>query len=187
MNRRPYLLLLVLSLLPGAAFAHSGHDDGGLMAGLLHPLTGADHVLAMLAIGMWAALQSRLLSLAVPASFLLMLLGGFLLARMGIALPPVETGISLSVLLLGLLIASAARLPAVLSVALAGGFALFHGYAHGVEASGSLLGFATGFLVASLSLHVAGGVLATRVQAWIPALTRGLGAMIAAGGALMMC
>ncbi|WP_349618095.1 HupE/UreJ family protein [Azotobacter salinestris] len=186
MKTRHLLPLLALPLLPGAAFAHPGHDGNGLIAGLLHPFGGADHLLAMLAIGIWAALQPRALKFAMPGAFLAALLGGFLLGANGIGLPRVETGIALSVLLLGLLIASAARLPATVSLALAGAFALFHGHAHGAEASGSLAAFAVGFLAASLSLHLGGGLLATAVQQRLPLLARGAGALIAAGGALMM-
>ena len=70
MKTRHFLPLLALALLPGAAFAHPGHGENGLIAGLLHPFGGADHLLAMLAIGVWAALQPRPLKIAVPATFL---------------------------------------------------------------------------------------------------------------------
>ncbi|MDV7211999.1 HupE/UreJ family protein [Azotobacter beijerinckii] len=186
MRTRDYLPLLALGLLPGAAFAHPGHGESGLLAGLVHPFGGADHLLAMLAVGIWAALQPRALKFAVPGAFLAALLGGFLLGTGGIGLPQVETGMALSVLLLGLLIACAARLPAAVSLVLAGTFALFHGYAHGVEARGSLVAFAGGFLGASLTLHLGGGLLATAVQRRLPLLARGIGAVIAASGALMM-
>ncbi|NHN76947.1 HupE/UreJ family protein [Azotobacter chroococcum] len=186
MNTRHLLPLLALTLLPGAAFAHPGHGENGLTAGLLHPFGGLDHLLAMLAIGIWAAQQPRALKLAVPAAVLAALLGGFALAVAGVGLPQVETGIALSVLLLGLLIASAVRLPAAVSLALATVFALFHGHAHGLEASGSLAAFAAGFLAASLSLHLGGGLLASAVQQRLPLLARSAGAAIAASGALMM-
>lgn len=186
MKARRLLSLLSLSLLPGLAFAHPGHGEHGLMAGLLHPLTGLDHLLAMLAIGIWAALQPRALKVAVPASFLVLLLVGFGLGVAGSGLPMVETGIALSVLVLGLLIASAARLPAVVALVVAGGFALFHGYAHGAEATGGMLAFASGFLLASLGLHLAGGVLASAVNARVPMIARLAGGAIAASGALML-
>ncbi|MDV7213298.1 HupE/UreJ family protein [Azotobacter beijerinckii] len=186
MKTRHFLPLLALTLLPGAAFAHPGHGENGLIAGLLHPFGGADHLLAMLAIGIWAALQPRALKLAVPATFLAALLGGFVLAVSGAGLPQVETGIALSVLLLGLLIAGAVRLPAPVALALSAAFALCHGYAHGLEASGSLAAFAAGFLAASLTLHLGGGLLAAAVQQRLPLLARSAGAAIAAGGALLM-
>ncbi len=186
MKTRRYLPLLAMTLLPGAAFAHAGHAEGGLAAGLLHPLAGADHLLAMLAVGIWAAQQPRAMKLAVPAAFLAALLGGFLLGAGGIALPQVETGLALSVLLLGLLVASAVRLPAAATLALAGAFALLHGHAHGVEATGGLFAFAAGLLGTSLMLHLGGGLLGAAVQRRLPLLARGAGAAIAASGALMM-
>ncbi|MBB3104826.1 HupE/UreJ family protein [Azomonas macrocytogenes] len=186
MNKRHLFSLLALALLPGAAFAHAGHDGNGLIAGLLHPFTGADHLLAMLAIGIWAALQPRAMQIAVPATFLTALLAGFAMGVAGTGLPLLETGIALSVLLLGLLLASAIRLPAFVSLALAGFFAIFHGYAHGAEASGSVIAFASGFLAASLALHVTGGLLTTTLRQRLPLLARGAGALIAASGALMM-
>ena len=183
-----YLLPLGISLLPTLAFAHTGHStENALFSGLLHPLTGTDHLLAMLAIGIWAALQSvRSLKLAIPATFLAALLAGFVMGINALGLPMVETGIALSVLLLGLLVASAVRLPAGVSLALAAGFALFHGYAHGAEASGSLMLFAVGFLATSLMLHVGGVVLGEQLRARLPMIARGLGVAIAASGVMMM-
>lgn len=173
------------TLLPSLALAHPGHE-GGLTAGLLHPFSGLDHLVAMLAIGMWAALQPRSLKVSIPAAFMLALLGGFVMGVEQVALPHVETGIALSVLLLGLLLASAARLPATAAVVLSSSFALFHGYAHGAEATGSLVSFAVGFVLASLSLHLSGGLLSTALQRHMPRVTRTLGALIAASGVLMM-
>jgi len=186
MRTRHFLPLLALALLPGAAFAHPGHGEAGLLAGLQHPFGGLDHLLAMLAIGIWAAQQTRAMRFAVPGAFLVALLGGFLLGMGGGVLPQVEAGLAFSVLSLGLLIACAARLPAAVSLVLASSFALFHGYAHGIEASGSPLAFAAGLLVASLALHLSGGLLATAVQRRLPLLARGAGMAIAACGALMM-
>ena len=168
------------------ARAHPGHDESGLLAGLLHPLNGADHLLAMLAIGIWAALQKRTLQLAVPATFLLALLAGFMLGVQKIQLPLVESGIALSVLLLGLLIAGAARLPAAVALLLTGCFALFHGYAHGAEARGDLLAFAGGFFLTSLGLHLAGGLATLAIRQRLPLLARASGAAIATSGALML-
>lgn len=185
MNIRPWLSLPLL-LLPGLALAHQGHGEHGLLAGWQHPFAGLDHLLAMLAIGVWAALQSRVMKLAIPATFLAALLVGYLLGTHHIELPQMEIGISLSVLLLGLLVASSARLPAAMALVLAASFALFHGNAHGVEASGSVLGFAAGFLLASLVLHLGGGLLVEYLQHRMPKLARVLGTGIAVAGALMM-
>lgn len=186
MTLRHVLPLLSLSLLPGVALAHPGHLDNGLVAGLLHPLTGVDHLLAMLAIGIWAALQPRAMKVALPATFLLALMAGFAMGVMGAGLPMVETGIALSVLLLGLMIASAVQLPRLAVIALAAVFAVFHGYAHGTEFTGGLLAFASGFFISSLVLHVSGAIAATQLDRRLPLLARALGAGIAASGALMM-
>ena len=182
------LIPVAVFLLPSLAWAHAGgHSESGLMTGLLHPLTGTDHLLAMLAIGIWAALQSvQSLKLAIPATFLAALLAGFVMGVNALGLPMVETGIALSVLLLGLLVASAVRLPAGVSLALAASFALFHGYAHGAEASGSLMLFAAGFLATSLMLHVGGVVLGEQLRARLPMIARGLGVAIATSGVMMM-
>ncbi|MBV1789509.1 HupE/UreJ family protein [Marinobacterium sp. D7] len=172
--------LTVLSLSPSLVFAHSATGTG-LGAGLLHPLMGADHLLAMLAIGIWAALQQGSLRLAIPGAFMLALLAGFGLALSGFALPMVEAGIALSVLLLGIVITATVRLPASAALALSTCFALFHGFAHGHEASGSLATFAFGFMASSAALHLSGAVIAQKLRS-LPALTRSLGAAIAASG-----
>lgn len=172
--------LAALSLSPSLAFAHSASGTG-MAAGFLHPLMGADHLLAMLSIGIWAALQQGRMRLAIPVAFMVALLAGFGLALTGFTLPMVESGIALSVLLLGILITFAARLPASAALALSAFFALFHGYAHGYEASGALLTFAVGFMVTSAILHLGGAVLAHKLRT-LPMLTRSAGAAIAACG-----
>lgn len=179
--------LTSLALLPASAFAHTGHaDSSGLMAGLMHPLTGSDHLLAMLAIGIWAATQKGRMQLAVPATFLLMLLTGFIVGLQGFALPLVETGIALSVLLLGLLLASAVKLPTGLTLTLTSLFALCHGQAHGAEVSGAALTFALGFLSTSLMLHLFGAAITKTAHKRLPLLARGAGALIAASGVYLL-
>lgn len=172
--------LAALSLSPSLAFAHSA-SGSGLASGFLHPLMGADHLLAMLSIGIWAALHQGKMQLAIPGAFVLALLVGFGLALTGFELPMVESGIALSVLLLGILISFAARLPAFAALTLSALFALFHGYAHGSEASGALITFAIGFMLTSAALHLSGAVLAHKLRT-LPQLTRSAGAAIAASG-----
>lgn len=182
MKRHALILttLAALSFTPSFAFAHTGSGTG-LAAGLLHPLMGADHLLAMLAIGAWAALQQGSLRPAIPGAFMLALLAGFGLALTGFTLPLVESGIALSVLLLGILITTTARLPGSAALALSAFFALFHGFAHGHEASGSLVSFAIGFLATSALLHLSGALAGHYLRA-LPLLTRGAGAAIAISG-----
>ncbi|WP_036186809.1 HupE/UreJ family protein [Marinobacterium lacunae] len=180
MKRHALILTALAALSPSLAFAHSTTGTG-FSAGLLHPLMGADHLLAMLAIGIWAALQQGSLRLAIPGAFMLALLAGFGLALTGFALPMVESGIALSVLLLGVVITTAVRLPASVMLTLSVLFALFHGFAHGHEASGSIATFAFGFMASSAALHLSGAVATQKLRA-LPALTRSLGAAIAATG-----
>lgn len=149
---------LALLLLPSVAFAHPGGDAGGFVHGLLHPFGGLDHVGAMLAVGLWAAQTGGRSVWAVPLAFVGVMALGSALGALGVALPFAEQGVVISVLLLGVLVAAAVRLPVWLSSSLAGLFALWHGHAHGAEMPGAVSGmaYALGFLLATASLHVAG-------------------------------
>src|SRR5574340_269304 len=154
------LTLFGLSLFAGTASAHTGVHSTltGFAGGLVHPLLGLDHLLAMIAIGLWAAQQGGRALWAIPAAFVgAMVLGG-VLAWSGIALPQVEAAIALSVLALGLLVTARRKWTVPAGMALAAGFALFHGYAHGVEmplATSPAL-YALGFVLATVFLHGAG-------------------------------
>lgn len=139
------------------AFAHVSADHGSLASGLAHPFSGADHLLAMVAVGLWAFQLGGRARFAVPASFVALMLAGFGLAQAGVALPFVEPAIAASVIGLGLLVALMVRVPVAAASAVVGVFALFHGHAHGTElASGSALGFGLGFVVSTALLHAAG-------------------------------
>lgn len=158
------LLALAFTLVSTAALAHP--DSGpasGLVHGFLHPLSGLDHVLAMLAVGLLAAVLGGRALLLVPASFVVMLAAGFLLGTSGVALPFLEFGIALSVLVIGGAAALGRSLPLAGAMALAGAFAVFHGFAHGAEmplgASGT--GYALGFVATTVLLHAAGILVAT--------------------------
>ena len=161
------LALLGLSLFCGAARAHSGGDAaGGFSEGLLHPFLGLDHLVAMIAVGLWAAQQGGRALWAVPAAFAGATLIGGVLALQGGVLPYVETGVALSVLVLGLLIAAQFRQSAV-AVAIAAAFALFHGYTHGLEMppAVSSMRYVLGFVMTTVFLHgvgVVGGLLGRR-------------------------
>jgi urease accessory protein len=149
------IVLTVLCLFAETAYAHPGHPPTGFVSGLGHPFLGVDHLLAMIAIGLWAAQQGGRALWAVPSAFAgAMVLGGTL-AWSGWALPHVETGIALSVLILGLLIASLRNVPLLAGMTLAGVFALFHGYAHGLEIpqATSPVFYAAGFVLATVCLH----------------------------------
>jgi urease accessory protein len=149
-----------VALCSSPVLAHPGHDAGQTaLQGFLHPLSGVDHVLAMLAVGLLAfSLGGRALW-TVPLAFVLMMAVGGVLGAAGVELVGVEQGIAASVLVLGVLLVVAARLPLILAVLLAGAFAVFHGAAHGLEgAAGGAVSasYFAGFLAATLGLHCAG-------------------------------
>lgn len=153
------LPVAALALLPSLAYAHVGvGETSGFMHGLTHPASGLDHFCVMLAVGLWAAQMGGRSIWAVPLTFVSVMALGGALPLLGISLPFVEQGILLSVLLLGVLIAAAIRLPLWLSGGMVGLFALWHGYAHGAEmpAASSGIGYALGFLLATALLHAIG-------------------------------
>lgn len=181
------LPLAAFLALPALAHAHTGAGSThGFVHGLEHPIFGLDHLLAMIAVGLWAAQTGGRALWAVPATFVgVMALGGAL-GMAGVAVPFIEPGILTSVLLLGLLIAFAVRLPLAASMALVAVFAVFHGTAHGAEmpTDASGLAYATGFLLATAALHAAGIALGFGIKRATPApLTRFAGAAIAVAGA----
>jgi urease accessory protein len=158
MIRRITLALAALSATAAPAFAHlDPAEHGSFMAGLSHPVFGLDHILVMLAVGLWAAQMGGKALWRVPAAFVATMAVGFGLAVSGFALPFVEPAILASVVALGLLVAMAVRLDTTVSMAVVAVFALFHGHAHGGElgAAGALT-FGAGFVAATAALHVAG-------------------------------
>lgn len=185
-------LTLAGALLPTAALAHTGIGAaGGFAHGFWHPIGGLDHVLAMVAVGAFAVRLGGRAVWLVPAAFVAMMAVGGLAGIERIQLPFVETGIALSVVVLGLAVAFQWKLPVAAASALVGLFAIFHGHAHGsempVDASG--LSYALGFMLATVSLHVAGiglGLAVGRIGARSRlALQASGGAMALAGVALL--
>ncbi|PBY70246.1 HupE/UreJ family protein [Pseudomonas aeruginosa] len=148
---------LALLAAPALAFAHPGHGEHGLVAGLAHPLTGLDHLLAMFAVGLWAAQQQGAARLALPCTFVGTMLVGGLLGFEGLQLPFMETGIAASVLALGLCVALAVRPPLALAMAATALFALAHGLELPDLSSPWL--YALGFVAATAALHAAGYAL----------------------------
>lgn len=174
--------------LPTLAQAHTGVDSAfGLHHGFAHPFAGADHLLAMVAIGLWASQLGGRALWMVPAAFVAMMAAGAGLAFSGVAFPFVEQGIVLSVFALGLLIAAAARLPVAACMGLVGTFALFHGAAHGGEmpVAASGLAYGVGFVVATAMLHLGGVGTATVLRRAKGETVRLAGAAVAGAGALL--
>ncbi len=152
------LTALPLLLAPSVALAHPGHGFG-LEAGFLHPFTGTDHLLAMVGVGLWAAILGGRARWALPVGFLsMMALGGALAMTLGLgtAAATVEPAIIASVILLGAVVALALRAPLAMALPLVGLFGLAHGAAHGVEMVGNGLAFSTAMLTATALLHIAG-------------------------------
>jgi urease accessory protein len=176
------LALSVLVFLPNLASAHIlPGTSHGFSDGFLHPLTGWDHLLAMIAVGLWAAQHRGRAIWLIPLSFVgVMLLGG-ILGVTGVTMPGAELAIAISVLVLGGLVATVTRFTPSLSMALVGFFALFHGYAHGHEmpAAVGALPFSVGFVLATALLHGVGIAAGLYFQKQ-PRVLRWAGAAIAA-------
>lgn len=148
--------MLVIGVAP--AFAHlDPGQHGSFMAGVSHPLFGADHILAMVAVGLWAALLGGRALWQVPTAFVVTMAFGFGAAVVGAPLPFVEPVILASVVVIGLLTAVALNVPAGIGMAMAGFFAFFHGHAHGGElGDAGALPFALGFIMSTALLHIVG-------------------------------
>ncbi|MFN4309814.1 MAG: HupE/UreJ family protein [Ferrovibrio sp.] len=191
---RTLTMSAMLVLAAGTAFAHPGHPGGdqavlGFAGGFAHPFHGFDHLLAMIAVGLWAIQHGGRALWLLPLSFVVPMAGGFALALAGVTLPGVEAGIALSVLILGLAVAFAVRPPLTAAMAVTAAFAMLHGHAHGTEmgdASQAPL-YAGGMVLATALLH-AGGLLGARLaqQLALPMLTRAAGAAVALAGIVIL-
>ncbi|MBA3023565.1 MAG: HupE/UreJ family protein [Gammaproteobacteria bacterium] len=182
------LITLALLFINTAASAHTGHDSSGFTTGLVHPFSGMDHLLAMLAVGLWAGQLGGQRIWQLPATFMAMLVGGAFVPMWVPSLTLIEPGIAASVLILGLLIASPTKLAIPISFALTAAFGLFHGYAHGSEmpSAAAPLAYAAGFLLATASLHVSGIVIGSALRERFTRLVQVVGMSIAAMGAWML-
>jgi urease accessory protein len=175
-----------MALASGEALAHTGAEHAVSFAtGFAHPFTGLDHLLAMVAVGLWAGLNGGRALWAWPAAFVgVMVLGGAL-GIAGVTLPLVESGILASVVVLGLLVLGALRLPVAIGAALVGLFALLHGHAHGTElpAEGAAVSYFLGFALATAVLHTLGlGVAYAAGSERGKLVVRGAGALVAIAG-----
>ncbi|MET0090157.1 MAG: HupE/UreJ family protein [Candidatus Thiodiazotropha sp.] len=152
-------LILVALLFSQSTLAHTDIAmGGGLMNGFLHPVSGWDHVVAMIAVGLWGAFLGRPAIWLLPITFPLVMAFGGALGVAGIPVPSVELGIALSAVILGLMVALASRPPLWLAALIVGVFAIFHGHAHGTElpqAAGPMA-YSIGFVVSTSLLHVSG-------------------------------
>lgn len=191
MNRKNLLRCAgaaVLLATAGSASAHPGHGAASLAEGLAHPL-GLDHLLAMVAVGLWsAAALPRERQWAGPLAFLAAMSAGALLAFAGLALPFVEAGIAASVLLFGAMLAFARRVPAGTGLALIAAAAALHGFAHGAELplGASVAGYALGFLATTAALHGSGLAVGLALRERGPRLWQALGASFGLAGLALL-
>ncbi len=187
MRRLTTLLLLAAA---GPALAHTGEGvAGGFAAGFLHPLAGPDHVIAMVAVGLWGAFLGRPAVWVLPVVFPLVMAFGGALGVVGVPLPAVEIGIAASAIVLGAMVAFAARPPLWVAAVIVGAFAVFHGHAHGTELpdAASPIAYSLGFVIATGLLH-ASGIAVSLVTRWPPGrhVVRACGAIIAALGVFFL-
>jgi urease accessory protein len=187
--RRSSLLLtlaVVLTGLSSPALAHIGGHAGGFTNGLAHPFYGLDHVLAMVAVGLWASQLGRPALWLLPLTFPVVMTIGAGIGMSGVAFPWLEAGIAGTVIALGAAIAFALRPPVAAGAALIGLFALFHGFEHGASlpAHGTALTHGAGFVLATLILHAAG--IGLGLAARYPLALRTAGGAIAAAGVVIL-
>jgi urease accessory protein len=159
-GRHALIALAALALLtvPAAAHVEGEGISGGFLAGIEHPITGPDHVVAMVAVGLWGAFLGQPAIWLLPVVFPLVMAFGGMLGILGIPLPGVEVGIALSAIVLGLCVALALRPPLWVAAVIVGAFAIFHGHAHGTELPGAAnaAAYAAGFVIATGLLHLCG-------------------------------
>jgi len=184
------VLLLVLAALAAPAGAHTGDGvAGGFASGFLHPIAGWDHVIAMVAVGLWGAFLGRPAVWLLPVVFPLVMALGGALGVVGVPLPGVEIGIALSAIVLGAMVALAARPPLWVAAVIVGVFAIVHGHAHGTELPGAAnpIAYSLGFVIATGLLH-ATGIALSLVTHWSQGrkVVRAAGALIAALGAFFL-
>jgi urease accessory protein len=177
---------VVAIFIGNSADAHTGTGlAGGFVSGFGHPFTGADHLLAMVSVGLWGAFLGRPLIIALPVIFPVVMVAGAIIGMLGVPLPPVEMGIALSVTVLGGSIALSFKAPVWVASFIVAIFAIFHGYAHGKElpSAADPIGYSLGFVLATGSLHVLGiGIGFLNQRPGGIRVTRGLGMLIAGAG-----
>jgi urease accessory protein len=186
-RRRSILAVATLTALwAKSAIGHGLQGEAyGFVTGFLHPISGADHVLAMVAVGLWGAQLGAPAIWVLPVAFPLVMAVGGTLGFLGVPLPGVEYGISASAIVLGTAVTFEMRPPLVVAALVVGCFAIFHGHAHGTElppGQNALL-YSMGFVTATGSLHAVGiGIGTVHRRPWGRHLLRVAGTVVAVGG-----
>jgi urease accessory protein len=184
------VLVLFLAAAAAPAHAHEAADAaGGFVSGFFHPIAGWDHVVAMVAVGLWGAFLGRPAVWLLPVVFPLVMTFGGALGVLGVPLPAVEIGIAASAVVLGAAVAAAARPPLWVAAVIVGVFAIFHGHAHGTELpeAANPLAYSLGFVIATGLLHAAGIALSLLAHGARGAqVVRALGAGIALLGLVFL-
>ena len=191
-NLSKFMLTAGLMLTASLALAHPGHGDvlhthNAFLSGLMHPFMGLDHLLAMAAIGFWSMRQNNTMKSGTPLFAVGGMVLGAAIAWAGVSLAGVETGIAMSVLLAGVLIATLAKLPTAIGGTLVALFMIAHGYAHGAEmaAGSNIVTYMVGFLAATLAITFGGRALGVAMQKSDNRITRALGGVVAVIGGFM--
>ena len=168
-NAARWVAFAYLLASPALVFAHIGQGDvsGGFLAGIEHPIFGLDHVVAMVAVGIWGAQLRAPAIWVLPVTFPLVMSIGGVFGGLGVPIPGIEVGIAVSGIVLGAMVALAARPPLWIAGVIVGVFAIFHGYAHGAELpeSANAISYAMGFVIATGSLHAL-GILIGVINKW---------------------
>ncbi len=185
-RRLAFLLFAVAVLWPGASFAHQETGTAlGFTSGFMHPISGYDHVIAMIAVGLWGGQLGKPAIWLLPVTFPVVMAFGGMLGVRAFPLPGVETGIALSDIILGAMIAFNAKPKLWVAAVIVGTFAMFHGYAHGAELphAANPLAYAAGFVIATGLLHLT-GILIGLILAlpWGLKVVRVIGALISLAG-----
>lgn len=181
-----WLIFIFMALLSTTAQAHAFSSNiGGFVSGFKHPLTGLDHFLAMLSVGLWGAQIGGRSVWTLPVTFPLIMVVGGILGILGVYIPSVEVGIALSVLALGAAIALKLKPPHIVVLTLVSIFAIYHGYAHGLELpnAAKLADFALGFVISTGLIHILGiGVGLVFLRFYRGVLVQVIGSLIALFG-----
>ncbi|MDX2476276.1 MAG: HupE/UreJ family protein [Gammaproteobacteria bacterium] len=182
------LAITLLSVIAPLAEAHTGIAQHGLASGLAHPFLGLDHLLAMVAVGIWAGSLGGKASWRIPLAFIAIMSVSALLSQGLMSMPLIESGIAVSLLLLGLFIVLAVKLPVVMGMLVVSLFAIFHGVAHGVEwpVAASPFWYVSGFVIATSLLHAVGVMAGASRNDLSQLFVRLTGALIATTGGFML-